>query len=563
VEAIWFDRLEEIVRLTAPPAGAAEIAGQGLARIAATLDARRGLLVTRVDPGGPFTVAAKQGDGDVADLMAAAESAIAGGAPAVRTGPLFAVTLAGSSGAIVLDAPAIEEPALSFARAAAQAIAAALRAARAIEAGRAQGELLARRTLESETLHEISATLQEGSSEEGILEAVLDRLVGTLGLQAAWIFWGEKQAGRLELAAARGLPDEFVGRARDRGMSPCLCLDVFKSGRLQVARNTVECPRMPDLLGGGARSHACIPLKFERGVLGVLNVANRPGVAFPQEELEFLETVGTQVCLAVDKLRTGRAETRSYHEAREALVRLQEAQEGMVRAERLAAVGTLASSLAHEVRNPLNSISLTLVLLTRRLARLEKADPSLATMVENVRREVERLDALVGEFLTLATLDRLQRQESDARDVVREALALVAPVAAMQGVTVRENFQADLPTLSIDRRKMSQVLLNLLRNAVDAMPGGGVVTGSARRLDDGVAIEVADTGCGIEPGLDVFSFFTSTKRGGTGLGLPISRGIVEAHGGRLTYESAPGRGATFRIVLPVAGSRAALRSEGS
>ena len=575
----WFGRLEEMIRLTAPPASAAEIREHGLARIAEAIGARRGAIVTRARPEGVAIAEAVLGDGPAADLVAAAEAAFAGsglapdaGAPAggpregAGTGPIVLPLQLdpGLAGAVVLAGAGPAGPeARAFLSAAAQMIASALRGARAIDAGRGQGTLLARRNLELETLREIAAALQDGAEEEPLLQAVLDRLVEKLGLEAGWIFWGERHGRRLALAAAHGLPEAFVGPARAGEMSPCLCLDVFHSGRLQVARNTRECPRLPELLGGGARSHACIPLRFERGVLGVLNVAGRPGAAFAPEELEFLETVGTQACLAVDKLRTARAEAEAYRDTREALVKLQEAQEGMVRAERLAAVGTLASSLAHEVRNPLNSISLTLVLLSRRLARLEGGDAGLAPMLENVRREVERLDALVGDFLSLSTLDRLQRQESDPRAVVREALALVAPVAAAQRVEVREESGDAVLPLPLDRRKMTQVLLNLLRNAIDAMPQGGVLTVSVRPEEDGAAIEVRDTGHGIEPGLDVFSFFTSTKRGGTGLGLPISRGIVEAHGGRLSYESERGRGTTFHVVLPGARAARARDAEGT
>jgi len=97
---------------------------------------------------------------------------------------------------------------------------------------------------------------------------------------------------------------------------------------------------------------------------------------------------------------------------------------------------------------------------------------------------------------------------------------------------------------------MKQVLLNLARNGIEAMPRGGTLTFEARASDDSVVIRVADTGVGIEPGLEIFNFFTTTKPDGTGLGLPISRRIVEAHGGTLTYESAPGRGTTFNVTLP-------------
>lgn len=170
-------------------------------------------------------------------------------------------------------------------------------------------------------------------------------------------------------------------------------------------------------------------------------------------------------------------------------------------------------------------------------------------MVEDVRREIDRLNRLVEEFLSLSSLDRLTRHEADPVAVVRDVLALMSPVAAARGIAVREDLPASLPRLLLDRQKIQQALINLVRNAIEAMPSGGTLALSARSHDGEVVLEVSDTGCGIEPGLDVFDFFISNKRGGTGLGLPISRRIVEAHGGRLTFESAPGRGATFRIAL--------------
>ena len=101
----------------------------------------------------------------------------------------------------------------------------------------------------------------------------------------------------------------------------------------------------------------------------------------------------------------------------------------------------------------------------------------------------------------------------------------------------------------LDREKIKQVLINLVRNAIEATSEGGSVTISARLSGDSVVLEVTDTGVGIEPGLDVFDFFTTTKRGGTGLGLPIARRILEAHGGSLRFESKPGLGTTFFVMF--------------
>jgi signal transduction histidine kinase len=224
----------------------------------------------------------------------------------------------------------------------------------------------------------------------------------------------------------------------------------------------------------------------------------------------------------------------------------------MMRAERLATIGTLASSLAHEVRNPLNSINLQLVLLSRRLARIAGGGPEEITgLVETARREISRLDSLVEEFLSLSRIDRLSLVEADPDEVVHEAVQLQEPVAKGKGLTLEAHLAGNLRVLRMDREKIKQVLINLIRNAIEATPEGGSIAVSTRQNEGAFVIRVADTGVGIGPGIDVFDFFTTTKRGGTGLGLPIARRIVEGHGGSLNYESEPGRGSVFAVSLPI------------
>jgi signal transduction histidine kinase len=711
--------MDELVRLTAPPASEREIAEQGLALTARTLKASGAVLFLR--PGAGATDPVVWGRADPKDLAPAAERAMRtsdvveeNSRGAMRAAiPLPGAT--GPVGAIALAEAAAWGPVgRLFAASAARTIASALQAARMLVESRRQGELLAQRNVELEILRELAGRIQECGDDEAILQAALDLVLDKLGLAAGWIFWGQSVGRRLELAASRGVTEAFVCQARESGIGECLCQDVFATGKLRMARNTIDCPRLPDLVvAGEPMTHACVPLKFERGTQGVMNIANRPGRLFTEQELRFLETVGRQVCLAVDKARTARAESRRdaearalasltraiggsldqgkvlaavgeygrkllatdrctillgdgaasqrlaylsgppleglvvgavvdlealgsraflaalaerrtlvvrdvqedprvnadlarrwgirsavivpllahdrlegllaadrsrpsnwgsdevelatalagqaalaienarlYREAQEMFLGLQRAQDGMLRAERMAAVGTLASSLAHEVRNPLNSIGLQLVLLSRRLNRLEGSTrEELAALVESARAEIGRLDGLVEEFLSLSTIDRLALTETDPRSVLREVSALMTPIARQKKIAVVEDLADGLPPLRLDPEKMKQVLLNLVRNGIEAMPQGGTLTLETRASEDAVVIRIADTGVGIESGLDIFDFFTTTKRGGTGLGLPIARRIVEAHGGTLTFESAPGRGATFSIML--------------
>jgi signal transduction histidine kinase len=724
-----FSQIEELVRLTAPPAGEEEIRREGLALVAEALGAKGGLFLMQPRPEAPAAVVATWG---IAPACNPAEHwkefvKTRRGAPEVgkeRPSPArVSIPLPGDTGPVgilVLDRPAYwSGPAQIFAHSAARSLAASLRAMRIIDASRRKGELLAKRNVELEALGELAVRLHGLIHEEEMLEATLDLVLGKLGLTSGWIFWGQEARGQLELAACRGVSDEFLELSRTSGIGTCLCQDVFATGSPRMARNTLDCPRLPELVHGSEpMTHACIPLKFDRGVLGVMNIANRPGRVFTPEELHFLEIVGNHLCMAVDKARISRAEVhrkaearaltdlagsiggsldldrvltnigeyarqlldahrcaiflgngssalkfaylsgppmeglhvgatadfetlgslampevvrrgyplviadaaahpasnaelarrwqigsailvpllshdrlegllqadrsapsswtkeeveladalgkqaavaienaRLYREAKEAVISLQQAQYGMMKAERMAAVGTLASSLAHEVRNPLNSISLQLVLLSRRVARLGAGpDPELAALTEAARREIDRLDELVGEFLSLSSIDRVRLREQDFPGIVREVLDLMAPMASQKGVSLAEGVSDPLPTILLDREKIKQVLINLVRNAIEATSEGGSVTLTSRLTGDTVLVEVTDTGVGIEAGLDVFDFFITTKRGGTGLGLPIARRIVEAHGGRLTFESEPGVGTTFCVTLKTAGA---------
>ncbi|HEV8375402.1 MAG TPA: ATP-binding protein, partial [Candidatus Polarisedimenticolia bacterium] len=148
-----------------------------------------------------------------------------------------------------------------------------------------------------------------------------------------------------------------------------------------------------------------------------------------------------------------------------------------------------------------------------------------------------------------STLDRIAPSEVVPQEIVREALELMSPVAQLRGIAVVSTHEGLSIRIRLDREKIKQVLINLIRNALEAMPEGGALTVTTRAEADTFLIEVADTGVGIEAGKDVFDFFVTTKKGGTGLGLPIAKSIVEAHGGTLSYRSRPGQGTVFSIAL--------------
>jgi len=293
----------------------------------------------------------------------------------------------------------------------------------------------------------------------------------------------------------------------------------------------------------GVASQILVPLLARDRLGGVMMATRSRPSSWSADEVALADALAGYAAISIENARL-------YEEARDSLLRLEQAQHSIVRSERLAAIGTVAASLAHEVRNPLNSINLQLVQLTRRVARCDETlRAGLSSLLETARREIARLDGLVEEFLSLASVDRVSLVPSDPDAVVRESLALMGPLARERGIEVREELEGAPRPIVIDGAKIKQVLVNLIRNAIEAMPGGGVLTVATQGAPGSFVIRVADTGVGIEPDLDVFDLFLTTKKSGTGLGLAIARRIVEAHGGTLSYESEPGKGTTFSIVL--------------
>jgi signal transduction histidine kinase len=214
------------------------------------------------------------------------------------------------------------------------------------------------------------------------------------------------------------------------------------------------------------------------------------------------------------------------------------------RSERLAALGQLSAGLAHELRNPLSSIKGSANLLERSVPRDSAVAKELAEIISS---EVDRTNSLVTRFLDFARPLEPRRQVTDIREVIDRA-ARRAPASVIR------DYSPSLPLLPIDPELMEQVFLNLITNAAQASAPESPVTVRAIEADGEVEVSVIDRGCGIPPDKieTVFNPFVTTKRDGVGLGLAIVSKIVDGHNGRMTVESEPGKGSTFRVFLPVA-----------
>jgi signal transduction histidine kinase len=232
---------------------------------------------------------------------------------------------------------------------------------------------------------------------------------------------------------------------------------------------------------------------------------------------------------------------------------LQEAQAELRRGERLAALGQLTAGLAHELRNPLGTMKTSAELLTRKVSAENAVAREMAGFIAS---EVDRTNSLIGRFLDFARPQHLKLETADITTLLDSAISRFEREQGSIGthVTIFKNYSPDVPPVRFDAQLMERVIANLLSNAAQASPAGGVVTVKTFSDQSEVEISVIDRGSGIDPKNveNIFNPFFTTKPEGIGFGLAIVSKIVAEHGGRITVESTLGEGSIFRVFLPAA-----------
>ena len=419
-------------------------------------------------------------------------------------------------------------------------------------------ELEAVRNSALTAIHEAGREIAATLDLERTLRQVMEKAAQTLPMDAGILFRLDEDGRRYEVAVSHNLPAERVEKiwfAFDKGVPGW----VVRKRKPLVVDDAREDSRVhPHVIGEGVLSVLATPLITRGRVVGVLNLFCQTGTdAFDEEALRLAQVFADQAAVfienarLVDELRRAAAELEARVEERTR--QLQETQAQVVRAEKMAVVGRLAASVAHEVNNPLQAIALHLQLLDE-----EPLSAAGAEQLAIVRHEQGRIAAIVQRLLDFQRPRKGDKKREDVVCLLQDVLALADKQLEQAEVDVQLDApDGDLPVLAVGVQ-LQQVFLNLILNACEAMPDGGALPIIAGWANGNVIIKFSDEGTGMSAEVleELFEPFFSTKHTGTGLGLAVSQEIVVDHGGEITAESpirdsASRPGSRFQVTLPL------------
>lgn len=244
----------------------------------------------------------------------------------------------------------------------------------------------------------------------------------------------------------------------------------------------------------------------------------------------------------------------AFFSVRRAVERTRELEKRAMHSERLAFVGTLAGGLAHEIKNPLSTLNINLQLLIEDVQSMTGENSKKVHMkIRVLQREVQRLEAILNDFLRFARGEKLELADRDINEVVDEVVDFVTPEIKQKNIVILKSYDASLPPCRLDSNLIKQAILNVIINAVQAMENGGELMIRTSVNKKNIQIDITDTGTGIPKDIidKIFLVYFSTKKTGTGLGLPTAKRIIEEHKGTISVQSEEGKGTNFSIRLPI------------
>lgn len=405
-------------------------------------------------------------------------------------------------------------------------------------------------------LNAISMTISNSLDLNEVLNSTIDKIRELLESDSVRIYLLDGKRNVLNLAAHKGLSSEFISKShiRHREVGTGFLGQAVLACETMVVDNieASEDPYADLLVKEGLHSTAYIPLVSKGQPLGVMVVSSYSGFKFSANYVDFLTAIGNQIGVAVDNANL-------YENLKRAYQKLKEAQEQVIRTEKLASLGKLAATVAHEINNPLAAVltytRLMMKLMSRGRFTQERLE-DIARYLTIMESETARCGEIVKNLLAFSRQPKITVEASSIEELIEKTLVLISHDLEMKNIQLVKEIEPDLPKIKCSSRHIQQALLNLLSNASEAMPEGGTLTVTAKhsKSDGFVETVISDTGCGIseEDLKNIFEpFFTTKEEGrGVGLGLSVVHGIITRHNGSIEIESKPDEGSTFKVRLP-------------
>lgn len=413
-------------------------------------------------------------------------------------------------------------------------------------------------------IHEVVGQVVGLTEPREVAQITAELLARYFAYELAAVFIADTQ-GNLTIGGFGGASQNVVRRAVQSFEYPVsggITGHVFETGNSVVVNDVLQDNRYRSIKGWQAGSEMCVAIRDGMKILGIIDVESSSRNAFTHNDFMALESLAgilASVITSADqyqRLETTISQLRATQlELRERMDAQRKAENRLLQAAKLAAVGEMAAGIAHELNNPLTSVTGFAELALEDIP----GDNQTRKDLELVVREAKRARDVVRRLLDFARQGESSRASASLNEVVDDVVALSRHLIHTSGVVLKTRFDESLPWVMMDANQIKQVALNLVHNALQAMPDGGtmeIVTSSARRQNRAWAlIAVSDTGVGIpHPDLSrIFEPFFTTKgnQGGTGLGLSVTYGIVTDHGGTIEVESESGKGSKFTVWLPL------------
>ncbi|HET9911262.1 MAG TPA: response regulator [Anaerolineales bacterium] len=395
------------------------------------------------------------------------------------------------------------------------------------------------RVLALRPLFNVTETLFAETDRDRLLELIVRAICEHL--HCSNVAYYQLENGKVSVIAQRGK----VFQLDENNFAAQLLRRVDADGNPIVVNATgpgeAEAQALLSALGLGSAILMPVMRSSLHSVLFAARDAGGAARPFRGSDLEMFFVLARQAVVAMENARL-------YEDLRAYVRRVEESQEALLRAEKMAAAGRLTASIAHEVNNPLQSVQNCLHLAGRE----DMAPDKRKEYFELAQNELERLMKTMHRMLDFYRPGAVRVEHVDILELLQHVLSLASQQLSQRHITVEKNVPESLPAIYAVSGQIQQVFLNLILNSLDAMPNGGELRVDAHAVDHGVEITFQDTGSGIPEGHrnDIFEPFFSTKDGGTGLGLTVSYNIVTAHGGTLDLVNRPEPGACFRLFLP-------------